>query len=119
MQVSADPIDSVKDGDFVIVADAFVGTDFVNLAKIPIKKLFEGVEASPYVQTYTTTGRTNGAAKTDNTGGTPGATYVAISAAYSQTEIRNNFATAAAEILQLKQLVNALIDDLQAINVVG
>ena len=117
-QIDVLPYASIGANDYVIVSDRDFGTDNVNLKKVKISELFKGI-ASSYTQTYSTAARTVAAALTDSTGGTASTTaYVAIGGTYSQTEVRNNFATAAAEILALKKLVNALIDDLQAAGIV-
>jgi hypothetical protein len=61
------------------------------------------------------------ASLTDNTGGTASATLQAISATYVQAEVANNFADLAAAMTNLradvvanKNVVNSIIDDLQA-----
>lgn len=89
------------------------------------------VMQSTYTQTYSTAATTVPAATThtitDSTGGTPSTSaLVAISGTYTQSEVRNNFATLAAEdallaadILALKKVVNKIIDDLQAYGLAG
>ncbi len=117
-QIDVLPFADIGADDYVLVGNADVGTDTLNVKKVKMSELFKGI-ASTYTQTYTTTNRTVPAAVTDSTGGTPSTTsYVSIGAAYSQSEVRNNFATAAAEILRLKQIITALIDDLQAAGIV-
>jgi hypothetical protein len=85
---------------------------------------------SAYTQTYSTADKTLGsltaATLTDNTGGTANTTLAAVEATYTQATIRNNFADLAAMVnkntadhLDLAQLVNALIDDLQALGLVA
>jgi hypothetical protein len=81
--------------------------------------------ASAYTQTYSTADKTHAnptaVAVTDNTGGTANTTLQNIGAAYSQAEVANNFADLAAQhnalvadLADLKQLCNSMIDDLQA-----
>ena len=93
------------------------------------ESLHSGV-GSAYTQTYATASATHpnatAAALTDNSGGSPDATLEAIGTSYSQSAIRNNFADLAAmlnkdtaDILDLKKLVNQIIDDLQALNIFG
>lgn len=77
-------------------------------------------------QTYSTAATSHPAVTTntitDSTGGTAStSTLVAISGTYTQSEIRNNMATLAAELaltkadlLAVKKLVNQIVDDLQA-----
>lgn len=88
------------------------------------------VQPSAYTQTYSTADKTHAnataATVTDNSGGTANTTLEAISAAYVQSEVRNNFADLAAQhnailvdLLDLKQLVNSIIDDLQALGLVA
>lgn len=88
------------------------------------------VRPSAYTQTYSTADKTHAArtasALTDSTGGTADTTLQSIGAVYSQTEVRNNFADVAAQINNLRtdlldtaSLVNALLDDLQGLGLVG
>lgn len=85
---------------------------------------------SAYTQTYSTATRTHNALTsstlTDNSGGTANTTIQAIGASYSQTVIANNFADLAAQcdainadLLNIKQVLNALIDDHQALGFAG
>jgi hypothetical protein len=88
------------------------------------------VQPSAYTQTYSTASKTHpnatAAALTDNTGGTPSTTLAAIEAIYTQATIADGFASLTAmtnkntaDILAVKQLVNAVIDDLQALGLAG
>lgn len=88
------------------------------------------VRPSAYTQTYSTADKTHAnltsATLTDNTGGTANTTLQSISASPTQAEVRNNFADLAAQhnamladLTDLKQLVNALIDDLQALGLIA
>lgn len=84
------------------------------------------VQPAAYTQTYSTAARTNpnatAATLTDNSGGSADTTIAVIGATYSQTTIANNFADVVAMINKLtadhlasKKLLNALIDDAQAL----
>lgn len=90
---------------------------------------FYGVAAvarpSAYTQTYATADKTHAnptaVTLTDNSGGTADTTLEAISAGYVQSEVANNFADLAAsnnaliaDVLDVKQLLNSVIDDLQS-----
>lgn len=88
------------------------------------------VQRSAYTQTYSTADKTHAnptaVAVTDNTGGTANTTLESISNPPTQAQVRNNFADLAAQhnalvadLADLKQLVNSLIDDLQALGLVG
>jgi hypothetical protein len=84
------------------------------------------VRPSAYTQTYATATRTHSnptaVSVTDNTGGSADTTLQSIGASYSQTEVRNNFADLAAQhnalvadLANVKQLLNQVIDDQQLI----
>lgn len=91
------------------------------------------VQRSAYTQTYATADKTHAnptaTALTDNTAGTANTTLQALTGlvyADDVEAIRNNYADLAAsnnaiiaDVADLKQLVNALIDDLQALGLVG
>jgi hypothetical protein len=88
------------------------------------------VQRSAYTQTYSTADKTHAnltsATLTDNSGGTANTTLEAIGATFNQGQIRNNFADLAAsnnaiivDLTDLKQLVNSIIDDLQALGLVA
>ena len=88
------------------------------------------VQPAAYTQTYSTASKTHpnatAAVLTDNTGGTPTTTLAAIEAIYTQATIADGLASLAsmtnkntADILAVKQLVNAVIDDLQALGLAG
>jgi hypothetical protein len=88
------------------------------------------VQRSAYTQTYSTATRTHvintAVAIIDGTGGTANDTLQSISSSYSQNEVRNNFADLAAnmnamlnDLIEVKKLVNSLIDDQQALGFVG
>lgn len=103
--------------------DGAAKVGFYSVASAPV------VQPTAYTQTYSTADKTHAAATmaalTDSSGGTPNNTIAAIStggAAADQAPTANAIATLAreqaaakADILDLKQLVNALIDDLQAV----
>lgn len=89
---------------------------------------------SAYTQTYSTADKTvanlTSAALTDNTAGTANTTLEALADgttyATDVAAIRNNFADLAAscnalraDLIDVKQAVNAIIDDLQALGLVG
>lgn len=91
---------------------------------------FYGVGAvarpSAYTQTYSTADKTHAnptaTALTDNSGGVANTTLEAISAGYVQSEVANNFADLAAsnnaliaDLADVKQLLNSVIDDLQSL----
>jgi hypothetical protein len=84
------------------------------------------VRPSAYTQTYATASRTHSnptaVTVTDNSGGSADTTLQAIGASYSQTEVRNNFADLAAQhnavvadLANVKQVLNQVLDDLQLI----
>lgn len=88
------------------------------------------VQPSAYTQTYSTASKTHPAATaatlTDNSGGTADTTLAAVEATYTQATIRNNFADLAAmvnkntaDMLDVKKLVNQIIDDLQNLGLVA
>lgn len=92
------------------------------------------VQRSAYTQTYATADKTHAnptaVALTDNTAGTANTTLEALVSgtvyATDAAAIRNNFADLAAsnnaliaDLADVKQLVNSLIDDLQALGLVG
>jgi hypothetical protein len=83
------------------------------------------VQPDAFTQTYTTASHTQNnltsATLTDNSGGSSNTTLESIGSSYSQSAIRNNFADLAAmvnkdtaDILNIKQVLNAVIDDLQS-----
>ncbi len=80
---------------------------------------------SAYTQTYATTTRTNanptGVVLTDSTTGTPSTTLVDVGAVPTQANINNNFSSVlvqinnlVADMANIKQLVNSIIDDDQS-----
>ena len=86
-------------------------------------------QAGAYTQTYATASATHAnptaAVLTDSTGGTANQTLVAISGTSDDAEINNNFADLADEVNKLiadvanaKQVLNQVIDDLQAYGLV-
>lgn len=92
------------------------------------------VQPSAYTQTYATADKTHAAATaatlTDNSGGSANSTLEALASgtvyATDVGAIRNNFADLAAQhnallvdVIDVKQLVNALIDDLQALGLIA
>ena len=83
-----------------------------------------------YTQTYSTATKTvanpTAATLTDNSGGSADTTLAAIGTTFNQSTIRNNFADLAAMVnkntadqLMLEKVVTAIIDDLQAVKIVG
>lgn len=84
---------------------------------------------SAYTQTYSTTTKThaNPSAVTLTSGaGTPAGGTTDVGAAFSQSTLNNNFATLVtainalvADLANVKQVLNAVIDDAQALNLVG
>ena len=85
----------------------------------PQLAFFDGTpvaQAAAYTQTYATAARVNSAALTDSSGGTADGTIAAVSGSGADAAINDNFADVAAEILVLKKLINALVDDLQGYN---
>lgn len=81
-------------------------------------------QAAAYTQTYSTAARTVNAATalslSDNTGGAGGGTIEDVTAVHDQSILNNNFAditdrvnSLIADNLNLRQLLNALIDDSQ------
>jgi hypothetical protein len=92
------------------------------------------VQPSAYTQTYSTADKTHAnptaATLTDNTAGTANTTLEALTSgsvyATDVAAIRNNFADLAAmvnkntaDMLDVKQIINSVIDDLQALGLVG
>lgn len=91
------------------------------------------VQRSAYTQTYSTADKTHAnptaTALTDNTAGTANTTLQALTGLVYVDDvaaIRNNYADLAAsnnaiivDLADVKQLVNSLIDDLQALGLVG
>jgi hypothetical protein len=81
--------------------------------------------ASAYTQTYSTATKTHSnpttSSLTDSTGGTAGTTIQSGSPAYLQSRFDNNFASVTAQlnalmtdVANVKQVLNSVIDDLQA-----
>jgi len=88
------------------------------------------VQAAAYTQTASAATRTvalqTAATLTDNSGGTANTTLEAIGTTYSQTAIRNNFADLASMVNKLTadnvvliRVLTSVIDDLQALGLVG
>lgn len=85
---------------------------------------------SAYTQTYATTAKTHAnltsATLTNSTGGTANTTVQNVGATHSQTILNNNFADLVAQnnalradLVNVKNVLNALIDDLQALGLIG
>jgi hypothetical protein len=96
-----------------------------NESKVGFFGVAVAAQAAAITQTYSTADRTHAALTsatlTDSSGGTPGTTIAAIGASYTQAEVANAVASLAAQVNALrvdledtKQLLNAVIDDLQA-----
>ena len=89
------------------------------------------VQPSAYTQTYSTASKTVAnfnfnASLTDNTGGTWDGVFDACNFVYSEVFINDNFAECAnffnyilLDMQNLKQTINSLVDDLQALGLVG
>lgn len=88
------------------------------------------VQPSAYTQTYATADKTHAnatsATLTDSTGGSADTTVADVTASHSQTILNNNFADLTAQVnalrvdlLDAKQLLNSVIDDLQALGLAG
>lgn len=84
------------------------------------------VRPAAYTQTYSTVDKTHAnptaVALTDATGGTADQTVADVTASFSQSVLNNNFADIADEINKLvadvadvKQLLNSVVDDLQSL----
>ena len=88
------------------------------------------IGGTTFTQTYSTASATHSnltaAALTDSSGGTANTTVQAIGGVFSQSEIANNFADLAAQhnalladVTNVKQVVNKIIDALQAAGIVS
>lgn len=119
-----------------IVVDTTTGTKIgtATTQKLGFFNATPVVQRSAYTQTYSTADKTHAnptaVALTDNSGGTANTTIQALSDgttyANDVAAIRNNFADLAAsdnaiivDLADLKQLVNSVIDDLQALGFAG
>lgn len=119
-----------------IVVDSTTGTKIgtATTQKLGFFNATPVVQRSAYTQTYSTADKTHAsltcAALTDNTAGTANTTLQALSDgttwANDVAAARNNFADLAAsnnaiivDLTDLKQLVNSIIDDLQALGLVA
>lgn len=121
---------TITDKDIVLSATTGTKIGTATTQKLGFFNATPVVKPSAYTQTYSTASKTHpaitAATLTDNTGGTANTTLVAVEATYTQATIRNNFADLAAMVnkntadhLALAQVVNALIDDLQALGLVA
>lgn len=102
----------------------------VSSAKLGFFGHAAAVQPSAFTQTYSTASHTSAALTsatlTDNSGGTANTTLEAIGTSYSQSAVRNNFADLAAmvnkdtaDIVNLKQVLTAVIDDLQSMGLLA
>lgn len=121
---------NLVDKDFVL--GTTTGTKFgtATTQKLSFYNATPIVRPSAYTQTYSSADKTHGnffsADITDQTAGTASTTIPVTSSSYSQTHYKNALASlinqhnnCRADIDDLKRLVNAIIDDLQALGLVG
>ncbi len=122
---------NAADGDNIVLGSSTgtkIGT--ATTQKLGFYNATPIVRPSAYTQTYSTADKTHAAfTSADLTGittSTTGSTLAEPSAAYTQSEMQQNFRRIQdqynllrADVADLKQLVNSIIDDLQSLGLVG